>query len=59
MEIMKLCIEASQVSIDDPPIEDDETDESGSGDYLFDTNDGEEYELEEDDKLDGNREGFA
>lgn len=35
MEIIKLWIEASQVSKDDPPIKDDETDESGSANYVM------------------------
>ena len=35
MEIIKLWIEASQVSEDDPPIKDDEADENGSANYLM------------------------
>ncbi|KAK0510831.1 hypothetical protein JMJ35_006383 [Cladonia borealis] len=43
MEIIKLWIEASQVSKDDPPIKDDETDESGSAPYLMEDTPDEYY----------------
>lgn len=43
MEIIKLWIEASQVSKDDPPIKDDETDENGSANYLMEDTPDEYY----------------
>ena len=43
MEIIKLWIEASQVSKDDPPIKDDETDETSSATYLMEDTPDEYY----------------
>ena len=43
MEVLKLWIEASQVSKDDPPIKDDEADENGSANYLMEDTSDEYY----------------